>query len=160
MVRFHEIVSPLPPVETQNAVLAALDADGFAISPEIVEADGWSLRYATIGDDTASNWSAFLLEVVPIAALVGARRPFARCAVPVAVAPDPSGSRLLTTTVWGYRGDAGTVGLVAKRVARAAQDASSRVGGSLRSSVRPLETDAPIGRRRFESLTGWNQRGR
>lgn len=158
MVRFHEIVSPLPPVEAQNALLAALDADGFRISSEIVDAEGWSLRYAVIGDDSRSNRSYFLLEVLPIVSLFGVRRPFARCAVPVAVAPHPGGSRLLTTTVWGFRGDGGTVGLVAKHVARLVEETSSRVGGRLRSSVKPLDPEAPIDGRRFERATGWKKK--
>jgi hypothetical protein len=158
MVRFHEIVSPLPPIEAQNALLAALDADGFRISPDIVDADGWSLRYAVIGDDSRSNWSYFLLEVVPILALAGVRRHVARCAVPVAVMPDPHGSRLMTTTVWGFRGDGGSAGLVAKRVARLVEETTGRVGGSLRSSLTPLDPDAPIDGRSFERATGWKRK--
>ena len=160
MVRFHEVVSPLPPTDTLTAMLSTLQADGFAVAPEEFTADPWTIRYAVIGDDAASNWSGFALEIVPLLSLLGVRRPFARCAVPVAVRPTEHGSVLHTTTVWGFRGEAGTVGMVAKRVAAATEQATRAVGGTHQASLSLPDRTVPIDGRRFERLTGWKRRSR
>ncbi|MFB2580814.1 hypothetical protein ACEXQD_06155 [Herbiconiux sp. P15] len=157
--RYHELLSPLAARETQNAVLAALHADGFGIEPKVYTDDGWSVRFAEIGDDSASNWAGFALEVVPLLALVGVRRPFARCAVPVAAIDLPEGgSRLLVATVWGFRGDGGTVGLVAKRVTASVERAAAQLGADHRSAMTPIVTDSPVEGRRFKRLTGWTSK--
>ncbi|WP_368496204.1 hypothetical protein [Herbiconiux sp. A18JL235] len=157
-VRFHEIESRRAPGEAQEVVLAALAADGFTVSQEAFGDGMWSLRYAEIGDDGTSNWSDWALEVVPLLSLVGVRRHFARCAVPVAATPTATGSRLLISTVWGFHGDGGTVGLVARRVRSAAEAAAGVLGGELRSQRTPIDTTAPLGRKEFERLTGWKKR--
>ena len=157
-VRFHEIVSPQGPGEAQDVLLAALAADGFRVSPETSGDGVWSLRYAEIGDDGKSNWSDWALEVVPLLSLVGVRRHFARCAVPVAATPTATGSRMLISTVWGFHGDGGTVGLVARRVRSAAEAAAEVLGGELRSQRTPIDTTAPLDRKEFERLTEWRKR--
>jgi hypothetical protein len=160
MVRFQEIVSPLPPADTLAAMLSALQVDGFTVSPESFAADAWSIRYAVIGDDRASTLSSYALELVPLLSLVGVRRPYARCAAPVAVRATEHGSVLHTTTVWGFRGDGGTVGLVAQRVAAAAERAAQLVGGTRNASVSMIDRTVPIDGKRFERLTAWKRRGR
>ncbi len=157
-VRFHEIESARGPGEAQDAMLAALAADGFRVSPDTFGDGVWSLRYAEIGDDGRSNWSDWALEVVPLLSLVGVRRHFARCAVPVAVTPAAAGSRLLVSTVWGFHGDGGTVGLVARRVGQAAEAAAAVLGGELRSQRTPVDASAPLDRKSFERLTDWRKR--
>ena len=160
MVRVHEVVSPLPPTDTMTALLSALQTDGFTVVPEEYAAGPWTIRYAVIGNDAASNWSGFALEIVPLLSLLGVRRPFARCAVPVAVRPTEHGSVLHTTTVWGFRGEAGTVGMVAKRVAAATEQATRAVGGTHQASLSLPDRTVPIDGRRFERLTGWKRRSR
>ncbi|WP_138946054.1 hypothetical protein [Plantibacter sp. M259] len=160
MVRFHEIVSPLPPADTMAAMLSALQTDGFTVTPEEYSADPWTIRYAVIGDDAASNWSGFALEIVPLLSLFGMRRPFARCAVPVAVRPTEHGSVLHTTTVWGFRGEAGTVGMVAKRTAAATEQVTRVVGGTQNAALSMIDRSVPIDGRRFQRLTGWKRRSR
>ena len=156
--RFLEIVSPLPARQTQDAMLEALHGEGFTIAPGEYTSGPWSVRYGEIGDDSSSNWSGLLIELVPIVSLFGARRAFARCAVPVAVSAHPGGSRLLASTVWGFRGEGGTVGLVAKRVTAAAQVAAARVGGLLETSMSPIDRSAPFTLKQFDELTGWKKR--
>jgi hypothetical protein len=158
MVRFHELRSPQDPTTTLTAFLTALEAQGFTIDPGTYADGHRMLRFGEIGDDSASNWTGLLLEVIPLASLLGARRRFARCAVPAVVEADGSGSRLLTGTVWGFRGEAGTVGLVAKRVSAAARSAAAAVGGTLDSRVTPIDKDAPFTLKRFDQLTGWKNR--
>ncbi|AXH34788.1 hypothetical protein DVJ78_04620 [Humibacter sp. BT305] len=157
-VRFHEITSPAPPLEAQNALIAGLQAEGFTIAADTFTSGIWSVRYGEIGDDSRSNWSDLALEVVPLLTLVGLRRHLARCAAPVAVTPTASGSRLLTGTVWGFHGDGGTVGLAAKRVRRAAEAAAAHLGGTLQSQLMPFDRSAPLERKPFERLTRWKQR--
>ncbi len=157
-VRSHELLSPEPAAPTQDAVLAELAADGFTVEPTVFTTVEWSVRYATIGDDAASNRSDLLLEVFPLLSLVGLRRHYARCAAAVAVQGAGAGSRLLATTVWGFRGDGGSLGLVARRVGGALERATLRLGGTLHSQVRPIEKDAPIHGRAFDRLTGWKKR--
>lgn len=158
MVRSHELISPATPEQAQEAVLVELAADGFTVAPGVFTTPEWSVRYATIGDDSASNRSDFLLEVFPILSLVGLRQHYARCATPVAAQPHPRGSRLLTSTVWGFRGDGGTVGLVARRLGSAVERATLRLGGTLHSQVRPIDKHAPVHGRTFDRLTGWKKR--
>ncbi|MEH3034828.1 MAG: hypothetical protein PGN07_12600 [Aeromicrobium erythreum] len=76
----------------------------------------------------------------------------------MAVQPHPTGSRLLTSTVWGVRGDGGTVGLVARRLGSAVERANLRLGGALHSQVRPIDKRAPVHGRAFDKLTGWRKR--
>lgn len=160
MVRFHEIRSPQDADITLTVFLAALEAEGFDIDPGTYADGQRSLRFGEIGNDSASNWTGWLIELVPLVALFGARRHFARCAVPAVVEADGSGSRLLTGTVWGFRGEAGTVGLVAKRVSTAARSAATAVGGTLDSRVTPIDKNAPFTLKRFDQLTGWRSRPR
>ncbi|SKC36541.1 hypothetical protein ACUWEX_01145 [Okibacterium fritillariae] len=157
IVRFHRLLSRQSPEETQSAVLQALHHEGFTIETNSYEFEGWNVRYGVIGSNSASTRNAFLLEVVPLLSLVGVGRPFARCAVPVAVRSRGNGAQLFATTVWGHRGDAGTVNLVAKRTKSAIESAAAHLGAEHSSSVPPIDPSAPIDGRSFERLTGWRQ---
>ncbi|AXH36898.1 hypothetical protein DVJ78_17095 [Humibacter sp. BT305] len=155
MSRFHEIVSARSVLEAQDTMLAELHAEGFAVAAPSY-ADGiWSVRYAEIGDDRKSNWSEWGLEVFPLLSLVGVRRHIARCAVPVAVTPTATGSRLITHVVWGFRGDGGSVRYAARRLRDAAERASDRLGGVHREQLSPFDGDAPVHAKAFNRLTGW-----
>lgn len=158
VVRFHEIVSAHDAVHAQQVLLSTLTEQGFTAAPELFTAEGWQVRHAVLGDDKASNVAGFALEIFPLLSLVGMRRPIARCAAPVAARTEDGGSRLVTTTVWGRRGEAGTVGYAARRVARAVERASEHLGGTLRSSMGSPDPTAPVDGRQFQQLTHWRSR--
>ena len=161
VVRFHEIRSTHDAVHAQQVLLSALAEQEFTAASGLFTAAGWQVRYAVIGDDKASNRAELALEIIPLLSLVGVRRPVARCAAPVAARAEATGSRLVTTTVWGRRGDAGTVGFAARRVTRAVEAATERLDGTLRSSMGSPDPTAPVDGRQFQRLTHWrSHRGR
>lgn len=137
----------------RSGIAAAIHQEGFDVAEGTFEyPGGWTLRYATIGDNTKAFWWYMLGEVVPFV-----RKRMGFIAAAWMIRREGEAIRVVMSVFISRHGVEG-VGIAAGRVRDVASGLSSAVSTDLVSYRAAAVVEPTFNAREFRRVTSWDSR--
>lgn len=153
MNRQFEVVLRGDPATISEWIAAAIHQEGFDVAEGTFEyPGGWTLRYATIGDNTKAFWWDMLDEVAPFL-----RKRMGFIAAAWLIRTEGEAIRVVMSAFLSRYGVEG-MGIAAGRVRDVASGLSSAVGTDLVSYRATAVVEKTFNAREFRRVTSWDSR--